>query len=67
MALDTWTYSTSFNIVDSIFSQKSIFLVCEGLDTIATITINGKQITTTDNQFREYIIDVKSVLVKGKF
>ena len=31
----------------------------EGLDTVATVSVNGHTILTTDNMFRRYIVDVK--------
>ena len=42
-----------------------ILLVCEGLDTIASVAINGKPVGMADNMFRRWQWDVSHVLVPG--
>ena len=39
---------------------------CEGLDTLATVTLNGKRVAKTDNQHRTYEFDVKRLLKAGR-
>lgn len=41
-------------------------LVCEGIDTIAEIFINGKSVAKTDNMFRTYRLPIKEFLKKGE-
>ena len=43
-------------------ASQSIILIAEGIDTVATIFINGQQVGTTDNMFVKYTFDVKSLL-----
>lgn len=38
-------------------------LDCEGLDTLTSITLNGTVIGSTDNQFRNYHLDITKALV----
>ena len=45
--------------------HKVVQLVMEGLDTVATVSVNGRIILTTDNMFRRYIVDVKDVMKVG--
>ncbi|KAJ4460319.1 putative Beta-mannosidase A [Paratrimastix pyriformis] len=65
IALDDWTFSRSFSVDSSFVSLPRQELVCEGLDTIATVYINGAAISKADNMFRRYIIDVTGKLRAG--
>lgn len=37
---------------------SGIFLNCEGLDTVASIELNGQEIGRSDNMFRRYRFDI---------
>jgi hypothetical protein len=50
---------------DLMAAHAHIVLRCEGLDTIAAISINGKLVANTDNMFRTYEFDVRPLLVPG--
>ena len=58
-----WKYSTSFDWSNDGFERTD--LVFEGLDTVATIELNGVEIATTFNMHRTYRIDVRQVLREG--
>ena len=60
-----WIYSRTFVIPSRFLSLKRIMLRCEGLDTLAVVSINGRQIAETDNMFRTWEWDVKKFLRKG--
>ena len=60
-----WVYKRSFDVPDEVLKNDRVLLRCEGLDTLAGIKINGQQIGKTDNMFRTYEFDVKSVLHPG--
>ncbi len=62
VAESDWAYSTSFTCADKLFSEEKIFLVCDGLDTLATVILNGHELGRTDNMFRQYQWDVKALL-----
>ena len=62
VAESDWEYRSSFNVQAEVFQRKQIWLVCDGLDTLASLTLNGKQIGETNNMFRQYRFDVKSLL-----
>jgi beta-mannosidase len=49
---ETWTYRRTFVLADIAFAN--IELVCDGLDTLATISLNGKVVLETDNMFRTW-------------
>jgi len=61
---ENWEYRLFFNLPDSIFIRNQINLVFEGLDTYASIALNGKQILQTDNMFRSWKVDIKPYLKK---
>jgi hypothetical protein len=42
-----------------------VVLVCEGLDTVASVTINNKVIGHADNMFRRYIFTVPRGLLRS--
>jgi len=61
----SWIYSRTFNVADEFLACKKIMLFCEGLDTLAVVSINGKIVAETDNMFRTWEWDVKKFLKKG--
>lgn len=60
-----WVYRKSFSVQSNLLSQEHIELVCEGLDTIATVSLNGTILGKTENMFRRYSFDLKHVLQEG--
>ncbi|WP_366146618.1 glycosyl hydrolase 2 galactose-binding domain-containing protein [uncultured Pseudokineococcus sp.] len=59
----TWSFSTSFAwSADGRARQE---LVARGLDTMATVRLNGTELGRTANQHRTYRFDVTDVLVEG--
>ena len=60
-----WVYTRRFEIGPEILNCERVILRCEGLDTLATVRINGKKIAKTDNMFRTWEFDIKKVLKKG--
>lgn len=61
-----WCFERHFNITQDLLDCKKIFLRCQGLDTLAKITINGHKVAETDNMFRAWEFDVKKLLKSGK-
>ena len=47
-------------------TAKKITLVCEGIDTVCDLILNGKKIAHTENMHRTYRIDVSSALKDGE-
>lgn len=60
-----WEYRTSIAATPAILAREHVDLVFEGLDTACTIFLNGQRIATPNNMFREWRIDVKSLLHAG--
>jgi len=62
VAESDWEYHTTFNVQADVFQRKNIWLVCDGLDTLASLTLNGKALGETNNMFRQYRFDIKPLL-----
>ena len=60
-----WIYWREFQISSELLNSDRVLLCCEGLDTLATISVNGKKIAKTDNMFRRWEFDVKRLLKQG--
>ena len=56
---ENWTYATAFAIDHQIATSQSVKLVLHGLDTVATIYLNGEEVGSTDNMFVRYKFDIK--------
>ena len=57
-----WVYTTHFK-VDKDLLEKDVFeLMFEGIDTYASVTLNGEKLFDADNQFRVWKRDVKPLL-----
>lgn len=61
---ENWEYKTVFIPPAALFTKKNIELVFDGLDTYASVYLNGKLLLTADNMFRPWRVNVKSVLRK---
>ena len=62
VAESDWVYRHSFSCSLELLAAEKLFLVCEGLDTLAMIDLNGKKLGRTDNMFRRYEWEVKPFL-----
>ncbi|KAF9923389.1 hypothetical protein FBU30_006545 [Linnemannia zychae] len=58
---DTWTLEKTFDLGEDIKFVRAV-LDCEGLDTCASLILNGINIGSTDNQFRHYYLDITNSL-----
>lgn len=59
-------YSRSFVIPEEILSGDKVLLRAEGLDTIASVYVNGELIGLANNMHRIWEFDVKQVLKTGE-
>jgi len=60
-----WEYSTTFDLSAELLSHEKLELVCEGLDTLATLFVNDKEIAKTFNMHRAYTFDLKAFVTEG--
>lgn len=61
-----WDYSRQFTVTPEFLQNPHIVLRCEGLDTFATVSINGREVAKTDNMYRAWEFDAKPFLVAGE-
>ncbi|GGM40767.1 glycoside hydrolase family 2 protein [Dactylosporangium sucinum] len=58
-----WRYRTSFDWQDEGFDR--VDLVCDGLDAVASVWVNGTEVGRTQNMHRRYRFDVTGLLRPG--
>jgi beta-mannosidase len=61
----SWEYQTTLNVTSEMLSHQHLELVFEGLDTVCEIYVNGQHALSADNMFREWRVDVRSLLKPG--
>ncbi|KAF7977660.1 hypothetical protein HWV62_3094 [Athelia sp. TMB] len=76
-----WAFKTTFTITEDELAAPNIDLIFDGLDTYATVSLNGTKILETENQFLTYkasakkhlkvganelLLDFESTFLKGK-
>ncbi len=57
-----WIYSTNFDLPSNSSFNKNLQLVCEGLDTIAEVFLNGELLGQTENMFRSYQFPLEGII-----
>ncbi len=66
VAESDWEYRRSFSMDKTLSGEEHKLLVCDGLDTLAEVFLNGRLLGTTDNMFRRWTWDVSSFLKAGE-
>ncbi len=57
-----WSYATHFEVDNKLLDKEVVELVFEGIDTYASVTLNGQKLFDANNQFRIWRTDVKPFL-----
>jgi len=60
-----WEYKTMVKVEESLLKRDRIALDFKGLDTYADVFVNGIQVLSADNMFREWLVDIKPHLIAG--
>ncbi|MFW6217928.1 MAG: glycoside hydrolase family 2 protein, partial [Verrucomicrobiota bacterium] len=61
-----WTFRRSFAVSPGILARENVLLRCRGLDTFATVRVNGEEIGRADNMHRQWEFDIKAALRPGE-
>lgn len=61
-----WEYSRTFQADDRLFDSDRIYLECDGLDTVAQVSLNGEQLRCADNMYVQHRLDVTGKLIRGQ-
>jgi beta-mannosidase len=62
VAENDWEYRRSFTVDKALRDEEHQTLVCDGLDTLAEVSLNGKPLGKTDNMFRRWAWEVNGLL-----
>lgn len=62
---EDWDYRRTFSVQAELLTYDRLLLRCHGLDTLATISLNGSDVGQTDNMFRIWEYDVRPLLKPG--
>ncbi|MBZ0302815.1 MAG: glycoside hydrolase family 2 protein [Anaerolineae bacterium] len=60
-----WLFRRTFTVDAALLQHDAVRLRCHGLDTLATIRLNGDIVAHTDNMYRTWEFDVRSCLQTG--
>ncbi|KDR83785.1 hypothetical protein GALMADRAFT_133195 [Galerina marginata CBS 339.88] len=60
-----WDFKASLDVTESELASANVDLVFEGLDTFASVKLNGEVILQSENQFISHRVPVKSKLKAG--
>ncbi|KAL3968559.1 perforin 1 [Sarotherodon galilaeus] len=66
IALDNWTYTTTFTLSAELSVKQKVLLVFDGVDTVGSISLNGIALGKTYNMFCRYDFSVKDLLKDGE-
>lgn len=61
-----WVYRHVFTSKKDLLKENRQFLVCDGLDTLAEVSLNGKLLGKTNNAFRRWGWEVTDLLKTGE-
>ncbi len=61
-----WVYTREFQVPAATLRCDRVLLRCEGLDTLATVRVNGRKVGRADNMYRTWEFDVKRALKAGR-
>lgn len=60
-----WLYRCDFEVSPAFIAEGPVTLCCDGLDTVAMVWLNGKQVLATDNMFLPRRVSVTEHLQPG--
>lgn len=61
-----YVYQRTFTVSEAQLAHAHVELVCEGLDTLALVSLNGREIAFADNMHITWVWDVKEQLHAGE-
>jgi beta-mannosidase len=60
-----WEYRLQFEVPPTLAAKSRVELVFDGLDTFASVFVNGQKAGESDNMFRVWRFDVKTLIQAG--
>jgi beta-mannosidase len=65
VAESDWEYRREFTVEAAVAGEERLFLVFDGLDTLADVRLNGELLGSADNMFRTWRFDATGRLRQG--
>ncbi|HEX8445376.1 MAG TPA: glycoside hydrolase family 2 protein [Sphingomonas sp.] len=65
VGLSDWQYRNVFYLPDEVLARRDIDLTFDGLDTFATVRVNGTEVLRAENMFRNWRVAAKALLKPG--
>ncbi len=62
----TWEYRTEFEVSADMLAEERIDLVADGLDTLATVRVNGRVVARSENMFVGVRVSILHVVKPGR-
>ena len=60
-----WEYQAPFEATAELLAEQQVDLVADGLDTLATVRVNGRLVARTENMFIGFRWDIRPLLRQG--
>lgn len=64
--LSAWQFRKTLYVSPAMLAHRHLDLVFDGLDTFATVTVNGQPLLTADNAHRRWRADARALLHAGR-
>lgn len=64
--LTNWQFRRVIEVTPAMLARDHLELVFDGLDTFATVSVNGKMLLTTANAHRRWRVDARAALKAGR-
>lgn len=61
-----WEYRAEFTVSEELLREEHVELIFEGLDTVATVRLNGREILRAEDMFHSHRLPAKGLLKLGK-
>lgn len=61
-----WEYRTEFDVSPEMLEQERIDLIAEGLDTLATVRVNGRVVSRSENMFVGVRVSILGAVKRGR-
>jgi beta-mannosidase len=61
-----WEYAASFAADAALLAEEAVDLVADGLDTVATVRVNGRVVARTENMFLGHRWNIRRLLRRGR-
>lgn len=61
-----YIYRRTFELTEAELNSDALLLTCEGLDTLAKVTVNGQDVLKANNMHRTWVVDIADFVSEGE-